>query len=68
MNKSTPPNGKTRKTRIRISSSETLTVWRVPPVADNLVLECPCCGEKVFWLQTDETPDVVMYEEVNVNE
>lgn len=61
-------NRKTRRTRIRISSSETLTVWRVPPVADNLALECPQCGEKVFWIEKDETPDVVTYEEFNGNE
>jgi hypothetical protein len=63
-----PQAGKTRRTRIRISSSEKLTVWRVPPATDNLALECPRCGEKVFWIERDEGPDVVTYEETNVND
>ena len=53
----------TRQTRIRISSSEKLTFWRVPPANEKMVvLECPFCGEEVFWVEVEKKPEVEFYE------
>lgn len=61
---------KTRHTRITISSIERMTVWRIPKqtdveqISENVLLVCPHCGEKVFWVEVKRKPDIEVYEEI----
>lgn len=69
MKKTAARTYKTRRTRIRISSSEKMTFWRAPQSKKNdVVLECPFCGHEVFWVDVENTPDVELYEEIQSDE
>ncbi|HQU85898.1 MAG TPA: hypothetical protein PKY59_22420 [Pyrinomonadaceae bacterium] len=53
---------KKRHTRIRVSSTERLIVWRKERNETDIALECPHCGAKVFWLEVNRENCEVQYE------
>ena len=65
---------KIRHTRITVSSTERLTVWRFPKqnkaeqIPETVSLKCPYCGAKAFWFEVEQGPDIELYEETTKDE